>query len=60
MKPLVILSLAVLSSLATAQELPVGSQADNVEFALFENELTNRSLADFEGQIIALYYYTPW
>ncbi len=46
---------------ANAQELPVGTISQNVDFTLFESGgPANRSLSQFEGQVLVLYYYTPW
>lgn len=45
---------------AQAQELPVGTVSEDVQFALLENGLTNTRLSDFSGQIVVVYYYTPW
>ena len=56
-----LLSSAALSYPAHAQELPVGTISENVDFSLLESgNLTNAALTDFEGQIVVLYYYTPW
>lgn len=46
---------------AQAQELPVGTLAENAHFALFDSgDIANTSLTAFENQVIVLYYYTPW
>ena len=57
----IILSMLGLALSAQAQqELPVGTQSEDVQFALLGGELTNASLTDFSGKIVVLYYYTPW
>lgn len=43
-----------------AQELPVGTVSEDVQFSLLDNGLTNTRLSDFSGQIVVIYYYTPW
>ncbi len=55
----IVLSLG-LTSLALAQELPVGTLSKNVAFATLEGGLTNTQLTDYAGNIVVLYYYTPW
>ncbi len=42
------------------QEQPVGTISENVRFATFNGGLSNTQLTDFAGQIVVLYYYTPW
>lgn len=48
--------------LATAQaQLELGNTSDPTPFATFDgNDLSNGSLADHEGKIVIVNYYTPW
>ena len=57
---LVLLSCFSLSPLVQAQELPVGTQSENVQFSILDGGLRNTDLSEFAGQIVAIYYYTPW
>lgn len=47
-------------ALAPAQQLPVGTLSENVDFALLGGGLSNSQLTDYSGRIVVLYYYTPW
>ena len=66
LRPLRLLALTLALTLASclllsAQQPPIGTVSEEVEFALFDGEvLDNRKLSDFAGQIVVLYYYTPW
>ena len=61
MKPLVTLfSFLVLFQMANAQQLPVGTLSQDVDFAFIEGGLQNSSLSEIGEGIVVLYYYTPW
>ena len=57
---LVFFALIGLGNVARAQQLPVGAISENVEFALLGGGLTNSQLTVYSGEIVVLYYYTPW
>ena len=46
----------------TAQaQLEIGATSTVTPFALIDgNTLSNKSLADFEGSVVVIYYLTPW
>ncbi len=57
--------LCVISACATfvhGQAVVGDSVNPNLSFAIFGEDggLENRSLAEFENQIVLLYYYAPW
>ena len=42
-------------------QLEVGAASQVTSFALFDgNSLSNKSLEDFEGKVVVMYYLTPW
>ena len=59
----VFLSLGLLAiGLTNVQaQLSVGETAEDRPYAVFEGAvLANKQLADLEGKVVVLNYYTPW
>lgn len=60
--PFIASILCVAAFVSTAQaQLDLGSASDPIPYATFEgNDLANGSLADLEGKVVIVNYYTPW
>ena len=57
----IVASCSLLFAHSARAQLEVGASSVVTSLALFDgNTLTNKSIADFEGKVLVVYYLTPW